>query len=112
MWVKSLDESVSFEYERPVITDPKSQTYGFKDSPWIPLDLGKSSSSRFQATSFPLDFGFTSIHCLYKFTFTASEGSNIKLTLSSRHRSTLYLNGVAFDGAMTYSLQLFMPGFA
>jgi hypothetical protein len=110
LWIKPLAEDAkSFEYKRPIITDVKYKPTSFEDISWLKLP-GKTIKNRFKASSFPLDFGFTGNHCLYRFSFTAIEGKELKLALSSRHRSTLFLNGVAFDGSITYSLQLFMPG--
>lgn len=108
VWSRGLDRT-EFIFSPPLIKNVKSAKQSLDDMPWTEIDQIKGSN-HFKATEFPVDFGFTSLHSLYKFEFDALGGNKIRLALAARHRATIYLNGKAISGSMTYSLQLFMPG--
>ncbi|KAJ3206819.1 hypothetical protein HK099_000406 [Clydaea vesicula] len=109
--VKETSPKQFFEFKRPALTNWHFRHTSFQSLPWVPLKNLASTNYEFKPSMDPLDFGFTSGHVLYKFTFDINnKATTIEFNISYRHRATIYLNGEAVGGSLTYSLQLFQPG--
>ncbi|KAI8643986.1 glycoside hydrolase superfamily [Parasitella parasitica] len=76
--------------------------------PWKKLTSRKENGT---ATFDAIDYHYTSGHVLYRALFKSPDSQNdVILSLNSRNRATVLVNGHVVGGHTTYSRQLFMPG--
>jgi hypothetical protein len=104
--VDSRGRSVSFPTIPIKPTTSRKVDFGSMD--WKPLPMNSGNSKPLKD---PIDYCFTSGHCLYKIEFVAhSRKQTVTLNLNVRHRATLILNNSVVGGHIVYSLGAFRAG--
>lgn len=101
-----------FESVAPVTIEPlywEQRAVSFDSLNWEKIRSFKKNGS---LTFDTIDYQYLSGHVLYrqKFKTPSKEHPHVTLSLNSRNRATVLVNGQVIGGHTTYSRQLFMPG--